>query len=291
MAYTYSRKLLVVALTGLMMLATGAAFAASPNAGATLQASKTIDICTIDSTSWLYSGVVSVWNNGTTDATGLTINDCIQSKISGPVWTVNFCNSLSTGTGVVPGNTPDGNALTFPYSFTAAPLAGSIRNVATTAIENHSGGKTVGPEPKATWTGGVPPSCALPGGGCTYTQGYWGNKPGVIWPAPYDRLNPFYSSGLTWQQVLDTAVNVAPGYYQLAHQYEAAVLNAANGASVPAGIQDILNQADTFFTNNAPAACSANGSCGTQKTWAAILTLYNEGKYPGGPSHCGDEQP
>jgi hypothetical protein len=127
-------------------------------------------------------------------------------------------------------------------------LTCDIRNVANVTILNHSNyaGTPYGPSPKATWTGGVPPPCVQPlPGGCTYTQGYWGNKPGVVWPAPYDRNATFYLSGQTWQQALDTSVNVSQGYYQLAHQYIAAVLNEANGASVPSGVQDILNQADT----------------------------------------------
>ena len=35
--------------------------------------------------------------------------------------------------------------------------------------------------------------------GCTYTQGYWGNKPGVVWPDPYSRDAVFFLSGQTWQ--------------------------------------------------------------------------------------------
>jgi hypothetical protein len=38
-----------------------------------------------------------------------------------------------------------------------------------------------------------------------------------------------------------------------------------------------------------PSACTANASCGTQKDWAAVLDQYNNGLYPGGPGHCGDE--
>lgn len=48
-------------------------FAVSPNSGATLQASKTIDICIQDDGSWKYSGEVSVWNTGAADAQGLHI--------------------------------------------------------------------------------------------------------------------------------------------------------------------------------------------------------------------------
>lgn len=93
----------------------------------------------------------------------------------------------------------------------------------------------------------------------------------------------FFSSGQTWQQVMDTPVNVSQGYYQLAHQYIAALLNQAVGAAVPSGIQDTLNLATTWFGGNGPSACTAGGSCGLQKNWAATLASYNEGTYPGGP--------
>jgi hypothetical protein len=69
-------------------------------------------------------------------------------------------------------------------------------------------------------------------------------------------------------------------------QYIGAVLNAANGAAVPGGVQDILNQADNWFQNNAPSACTTGPSCGQQKTWAGILESYNLGTYPGGPISC-----
>jgi hypothetical protein len=122
--------------------------------------------------------------------------------------------------------------------------------------------------------------------GCTYTQGYWGNKPDVVWPSGYRRDDMFFLSNQTWQGVLDTPVNVSQGYYQLAHQTIAAVLNASNGAPVPGGIAATLALATSWLTNNAPSACTARGSCGVQKDWAATLDLYNNGTYPGGPAHC-----
>lgn len=121
---------------------------------------------------------------------------------------------------------------------------------------------------------------------CVRTQGYWGNKPGVVWPNPYSRTATFFLSGQTWQQVMDAPVNASTGYYQLAHQYIAAVLNQANGAAVPQGVQDVLNLAESWLGANGPSACTARGSCGDQKNWASILDTYNNGLYPGGPSHC-----
>jgi len=179
------------------------------------------------------------------------------------------------------------------YSFDAAPLTGTIRNNALLTIMNHSGslGTPKGPNPKATYFGSVPPPLCSAGGGdgCVHTQGYWGNKPGVVWPAPFDRSAPFFNSGLTWQGILNNPPG-GNGYYILALQYIAAVLNKADGAAVPSGVQTIINQATTFFTNagTAAAACPTNSSCGTQKTWGGILDTYNNGNYPGGPAHCAD---
>ena len=126
--------------------------------------------------------------------------------------------------------------------------------------------------------------------GCTYSQGYWGNKPGVVWPAPYNRPDPFYNSGLTSQGIRDDPPR-GNGYIILGKQFIAASLNAANGATVPAVIQDILNQAAAWFTTvTTPAeACPRSNSCGAQKAWGKILDDYNNGIYPGGPPHCPDD--
>jgi hypothetical protein len=264
--------------------------------GATLQASKTVDICDNGNGTWHYSGVVSVWNNGNADACGLQIYDCIQNKIAGPIWTNNFCQNLDvtsygscsaypSGTGLVPGLTSELQAETFNYAADGAPLLGSIRNDASVTIMNHSGGKVNGPEPKDTYSGIPPAVCQSSGGGCTLTQGYWKNHTDK-WPVPYSPTNMFYISGQTWLEVFNTPVSNSPGYYQLADQFMAALLNQANGASVPSGVQGILNQADAWLVNNGPSACTGKGSCGTQKTWAAILDEYNNGLYPGGPVHC-----
>lgn len=259
------------------------------SSGTTLSGYKTVDICTLDGSTWRYSGVISVWNSGALDTSDFTINDFIEYK-TGTKFVKAYNVFVDYKPGVIPAGTSLETALTFPYSIDAPPLAGAIRNNASLTILNHSGslGIPFGPNPKATYTGGVqPPPCTVDLG-CTYTQGYWGNKPDVVWPDPYTRDAPFFLSGQTWQAAMDTPVNVSQGYYQLAHQYIAAALNQANGAYVPAGVLDTLNLADTWLTNNAPSACTAGGSCGTQKDWAATLDMFNNGLYPGGPGHCGE---
>src|SRR5258708_3085307 len=157
----------------------------------------------------------------------------------------------------IPGFTDETAATQFPYYSDVSPLPRTIRNDALVQITNHSGrppGSLLGPEPKATYSGTVPPPACKTTSQCTYSQGYWANKPGVVWPSPYDPDALFYMSGQTWKTVANSPGQT--GYYILAVQYIGAVLNAANGAPVPSGVQDILNQADAWFTANAPSACS-----------------------------------
>jgi hypothetical protein len=271
---------------GLLAIATPAL--AQGLSGATLQAYKTIDICDNGDGTWKFSGEVALYNIGSTDALGVTIHDCIQNKTGkGQFQSLpNYCQDISAGT--IPANTPLGAALSFAYSIVGASLTGDIRNDAQTFLTNHAGGKTNGPDVKATWLGGQPPLCQHSGGGgCVLTQGFWKNHP-EQWPAGYDPNALFFLSQLSWLNVLKTPDNASPGYYQLAHQYIAAVLNIANGASVPSGVQDTLNLALAWLQTNSQSACTASGSCGVQKDWAKVLDDYNNGIYPGGPAHCGE---
>lgn len=269
----------------LLLLAAGSGPAqAQTRSGTTLAAYKTLDICAVDTTTWRYSGTIALWNEGAVATQGLTIFDRIQNK-TGTLW-VDGPTALSGTMPEIPAGTTQQTSTLFNYSVDAAPLPGTIRNVATITILNHSGsiGTPKGPEPKATFIGEVPP-CPQPGG-CTYTQGYWGSKPGVVWPSPYDRNASFYLSGQSWQGALDTPVNVSQGYYQLAHQFIAAALNVASGAAVPAGVGTTLGLAENWLSTNLPSACTSPASCGQQKDWAQVLDQYNNGLYPGGPQHC-----
>lgn len=282
----------------------------------------TRDISTVNDNTWRYSGVISVWNEGVVDTQGFLITDFIQSKLftdSGQFVNTYPVTAFVPVLAVIPAGTTQLTALTTTYSTDAAPLLDSyIRNSAQLTITNHSGslGTPKGPNPKATYDGPLPPPACDNGGneGCTYTQGYWGNKPGVVWPSPYDRNATFFLAtkngaciancggnpnddvyvqlAKTWQEVLDTNVSVSQGYYQLAHQYIAAVLNIAkttDPAVPPQGVQDTLALALAWLTTNAPSACTAASSCGTQKDWAAVLDDFNNGVYPDGPPHCSDE--
>jgi hypothetical protein len=264
--------------------------------GTTLAASKTLDICTVSDNgtplnladdTWRYSGDISVWNEGVIATSGLTITDCIQKKGVNGKFTDFSCQGIPATE--IPAGTTLATATVFPYSFDLAAILGDIRNAVAVKILNHSGslGKPTGPEPKATYSGDFPPPLCEVDTSCVNTQGYWGNKPGVIWPSPYDRAALFYNSGLTFQDVLNTPPG-GNGYIILAQQYIAAVLNQARGEDVPSGVQDIIDLSNTFFTSTSTpsAACPLNSSCGLQKTWGGILDNYNNGIYPGGPAHC-----
>jgi hypothetical protein len=304
---------LLTATMGVALLAGGLATQAEAQkgkSGTTLAAVKTIDVCSVDDTTWRYSGEIALWNEGAVGTKDLVIQDCIQNKTSTGQFADIYCNTIITPpagfTGTIPDGTTQPTALTFKYSIDAAPLEGYIRNIARITITNHSGslGTPKGPEPKATLTSEVLPCPLDEECGCTYTQGYWGSKPNVVWPDGYARDAQFFLSGQTWQQILDGTAG-GNGYFILAHQYIAAVLNQANEACVPTGVQDVLEDAMTWLNGNTqgtdkigngqgaiPATgCYVGGSCGTQKDWGALLDDYNNGVYQGGPLHCDPSPP
>lgn len=293
--------------------ATGAL--AQGSSGATLQASKTLDICDNGNGTWKFSGEVSIWNTGVNDAQGLNITDCLQYKTaaqSGQPQNVaclsNVQNNGPSGpTTVIPGLTQETAALRFSYDFTGVfttPLdvSGTIRNSAQTTILNHSGGTIKGPNPKTTWAGGTPPACTR-ACGCTLTQGYWGNHNNdvcttdpnsplcVIWPGSHLPDDPFFNSGLTWLQILNTSDAGGNAYINLAHQYIAAVLNVANGACEPDSVKQLIDESTGFFQAFALGSsfCSSSASgCPLQVTWAGILADYNQGTgaFTNNPGHC-----
>jgi len=296
------RRTFWAAFAALIFLFSARAWAAGSN-GTTLQAYKTLDICDMGDGTWRYSGVVSIWNEGSLATQGLAILDCVQNKTSGPTFTNQYCALLTSGgaTSIPPGTT-FGTATTFNYSFVAAPLPGTIRNDAKVTITNHSGhlGSPFGPEPKATWTGGTPGPCPEECG-CALGFGFWKTHNNtvcdsdptsplcVVWPGGYDPDAAFFLSGQTWLQALNTNAAGGNGYYQLQHQYIAAMLDLATGACAPEGVQNTFDLAAAWLIANTPGACGTGGSCGQQKDWAAALGLYTSGGYPGGPSHCASE--
>lgn len=127
------------------------------------------------------------------------------------------------------------------------------------------------------------PTCAPPGPDCTFTQGYWKNHNSnrknpnqqIAWPIPETTL----LCGKTWLEILETPPRGDP-WYILAHQWIAARLNAANGASTTADVDDALAAGGALL-----AACAIDPA-DTQAAIAYSETLddYNNGVI--GPGHC-----
>ena len=142
--------------------------------------------------------------------------------------------------------------------------------------------------------------------GCTLTQGYWKTH-SQFGPAPEDDAwldlpdvdgdgivegpnETFFLSGQTWYEVFWTAPkgNV---YYNLAHQYMAAVLNIVNGADSTPAVDAAIASAETLFESYTPAQIGAlKGSKQPRPQFIALagtLASYNEGLI--GPGHCDED--
>jgi hypothetical protein len=128
---------------------------------------------------------------------------------------------------------------------------------------------------------------------CTLTQGYWKThndlfKGGAASDETWELLSSgeetiFFLSGKSWFEVFNTAPK-GNAYYNLAHQYMAAYLNTLTGASVTSEVQDALDDAETFFSANAPTATISKTVKAQLTSLAGTLGAYNEGEI--GPGHC-----
>ena len=130
-------------------------------------------------------------------------------------------------------------------------------------------------------------------GGCTLTQGYWKTH-SEYGPAPYDAtwalmLNgadtPFFLSTQTWYQVFWTPP-AGNAYYNLAHQYMAAKLNALNGASSTPAVNGAITYAEKFFNTYFPTSTLSKSLRNAVINKASILDKYNNGLI--GPGHCSE---
>jgi hypothetical protein len=139
------------------------------------------------------------------------------------------------------------------------------------------------------WTVNVTVPCET---GCTLTQGYWKTH-SAEGPAKYDdgwkflpleEDTPFFNSGKTWYEVFWTAP-AGNAYYNLAHQYEAAVLNIANGASSTPEVDAAIAEAAELFTA-APGDTFSGGDRSKALKLATLLDGYNNGLT--GPGHCSE---
>ncbi len=123
------------------------------------------------------------------------------------------------------------------------------------------------------------PACPV---GCVLTQGFWKTHPDA-WPAGHSPSDPFFSSGKTWMEVLWTAPR-GDAYYILAHQYIAAVLNVANGATPPAEVAAVIDDATAWFSSHGPGVPASSPEGQTLVHWSETLAAFNEGKM--GVPHC-----
>jgi hypothetical protein len=132
--------------------------------------------------------------------------------------------------------------------------------------------------------------------GCTYTPGYWMTH-SILGKAPYDDTwvgienQPFYHSGKTWVQVINT-VGKGNAYYILSFQYIAAYLNTLQDepAYMPQNVIDAMDAAHALFSNpaNTPAYIGTlKGNNALRQQFinlADTLDQYNNGYI--GPGHC-----
>jgi hypothetical protein len=144
-----------------------------------------------------------------------------------------------------------------------------------------------------------PPPPPPPPSGCTLTQGYWkthsihgpASKPDATWddPAIGGPDADFYHSGLSWYELFWTEPKGGNAYIQLAHQYMAAKLNIAAGATPTAEVTAAITAAEAFFNDaaNTPSTDLTKAEQDALRDYASTLGQFNEGTI--GPGHCDDE--
>jgi hypothetical protein len=129
--------------------------------------------------------------------------------------------------------------------------------------------------------------CDEPVAGCTRTQGYWKNhhedarnaSQRIDWPSPLDEGDLLCGSDLL--SILRRQPR-GDAWVILAHQYIAARLNEASGASTPSSVDEALADAQAFLLascEGAPASTAPEAIA-----LAELLDSYNHGGI--GPGHC-----
>ena len=265
-------------------LLVGVAAIAAPAAPAAM---ATIDVCHNQSPgNWVYSGMVAVSGSAIKTSSLVGVDYWIQNSQS----SAGYANALRVPSASDSSNPSFGGATRVTrFAVEAQPLSvGTLRNSTQITIAD-----LLAPaNPPLLLQAGADVEMAVCGCqhpvGCTRTQGYWKSKPGVIWPAPLSRTAIFFSSGQTWQQIFETPPQGGNAYLILAHQYIAARLNRAAGASAPGSLQTIINQSTTWFAGGTTLDSCSGSACSTQKNWAGMLDTYNNGQYPAAPQHCPD---
>jgi hypothetical protein len=127
-----------------------------------------------------------------------------------------------------------------------------------------------------------------PGGGCTRTQGYW--KTHIEGKKFDDTWNSVGGPGATFLHGVSyiSALSTPPkgdGWYILAKQYVAAILNQAAGANT-SSITQTLADALALLTANAPGTLT-DAENAQAVALAGTLDDYNNGDI--GPGHCDED--
>jgi hypothetical protein len=138
-----------------------------------------------------------------------------------------------------------------------------------------------------------PCNISSPPAGCTLSQGYWKTHNFYEDKAPKNQPWPLLEYGqstktedialcnMTYLEILHTPPAGGVKWYILAHQYIAAILNIANGASTTPDLESALDSASLLLEDN----CDKNISDSTQiSVLAALIDDYNNGIT--GPEPC-----
>jgi hypothetical protein len=136
--------------------------------------------------------------------------------------------------------------------------------------------------------------------GCTLTKGYWKTHNETFkGGAPADdnwfnlsslgenTLFNFSTGSSTWFTTLWTSPSGGNVWYQLAHQWMAAKLNALNGAATPAPVATAITSAQTWLASHSPSQNLKAKDNADAKAWASTLGSYNEGN--AGVPHCSED--
>jgi hypothetical protein len=223
----------------------------------------------------------------------VNVTDLFNGGVSSTLAT-NLCASAGTFSTTIP----------YSVSFTWDPSLGTCKTIQVPNVATFQSTTSPTTGNSSASINIINESCAL---GCTLTQGYWKTHsiygpaahPDPTWADVGGPDAKFYTAshyfGQSWLQTFWTAPQGGNAFYILAHQFEAAVLNGFNGASQPPQVQDAVNTAAGLFSTNAytPAyigGLKSNNALRQQYiSLAALLDMYNSGKYPGGPLHCTED--
>jgi hypothetical protein len=273
---------------------------AAPQNGPKLGLAATIEVCQrLDNGRWIFRGAITVANTGNEAGDIVSLENPLESKDKGP-WTPELDTRLFTASdlqspeGIV---VPAGGSVRFLYTkgSDTPPPEGSLRVVPTVTYAEHGGGggqKTT--STNAEWPGGTPAACAqADASNCVWRASRWQIKAGAvnIWPAPFQRSEPFFQSGRTWQQVLNFALAKDPPstnpYWAFAAEWIAATLNQARGAVMADNLKnEHYAPLGEWLESHQPNACKVAGTCADQAASGTALGTFNDGQYPDGPQLC-----